>query len=172
MRKKLTPFIFSALIVILDQVTKALVVAYIPENTVKFSLFNDFLRIVHVRNTAVAFSLGEGLEMPLKIVLFIVVPLILVAAISYYIVKDEREFSRFEEYMLAGFVGGGCGNLIDRVFRHMSVVDFISTNNYGLFGMERFPTYNIADASVVICVILLVLSMLFFKKGNKNEQKS
>ena len=54
----------------------------------------------------------------------------------------------------------------------MSVVDFISTNNYGLFGMERFPTYNIADASVVICVILLVLSMLFFKKGNKNEQKS
>ena len=106
MRKKLTPFIFSALIVILDQVTKALVVAYIPENTVKFSLFNDFLRIVHVRNTAVAFSLGEGLEMPLKIVLFIVVPLILVAAISYYIVKDEREFSRFEKYMLAGFVGG------------------------------------------------------------------
>ena len=165
MRKKLTPFIFSALIVILDQVTKALVVAYIPENTVKFSLFNDFLRIVHVRNTAVAFSLGEGLEMPLKIVLFIVVPLILVAAISYYIVKDEREFSRFEKYMLAGFVGGGCGNLIDRVFRHMSVVDFISTNNY-------FPTYNIADASVVICVILLVISMLFFKKGNKNEQKS
>ena len=171
MRKGI-PLSLTVLVIALDQATKAWIVSSIPEGTVAYRFFDDFLWICHVRNDAVAFSLGEGLEMPLKIVLFIVVPLILVAAISYYIVKDEREFSRFEKYMLAGFVGGGCGNLIDRVFRHMSVVDFISTNNYGLFGMERFPTYNIADASVVICVILLVISMLFFKKGNKNEQKS
>ena len=169
MIRKLKPFIFSLIIIILDQVTKALVVAYIPENTVKFSFFGDFLRIVHVRNTAVAFSLGESFAMPVKILLFIVLPVILIAAISYYIVKDEKEFSVFDKYMLAGFVGGGIGNLIDRIFRGMSVVDFISTNNYGLFGMERFPTYNIADASVVVCVILLLISMLFCKKGKKNE---
>ena len=169
MIRKLKPFIFSLIIIILDQVTKAIVVAYIPENTVKFSFFGDFLRIVHVRNTAVAFSLGESFAMPVKILLFIVLPVILIAAISYYIVKDEKEFSVFDKYMLAGFVGGGIGNLIDRIFRGMSVVDFISTNNYGLFGMERFPTYNIADASVVVCVILLLISMLFCKKGKKNE---
>ena len=169
MIRKLKPFIFSLIIIILDQVTKALVVAYIPENTVKFSFFGDFLRIVHVRNTAVAFSLGESFAMPVKILLFIVLPVILIAAISYYIVKDEKEFSVFDKYMLAGFVGGGIGNLIDRIFRGMSVVDFISTNNYGFFGMERFPTYNIADASVVVCVILLLISMLFCKKGKKNE---
>lgn len=169
MIRKLKPFIFSLIIIILDQVTKAIVVAYIPENSVKFSFFGDFLRIVHVRNTAVAFSLGESFAMPVKILLFIVLPVILIAAISYYIVKDEKEFSTFDKYMLAGFVGGGIGNLIDRIFRGMSVVDFISTNNYGLFGMERFPTYNIADASVVVCVILLLISMLFCKKGKKNE---
>ncbi len=169
MIKKLKPFIFSLVIVIIDQVTKALVVAYIPENTVKYSFFNDFLRIVHVRNSAVAFSLGEGFAMPLKILLFIVLPVILIAFIAYYIVKDEKEFSLFDKYMLAGFVGGGIGNLIDRIFRGMSVVDFISTNNYGLFGMERFPTYNIADASVVVCVILLLISIIFFKKGKDNE---
>ena len=50
----------------------------------------------------------------------------------------------------------------------MSVVDFISTNNYGLFGMDRFPTYNIADASVVISVILLFITFFFRKKENKN----
>lgn len=165
MIRKLKPFIFSLVIVAADQITKALVVAYIPENTVKFSLFNDFLRIVHVRNTAIAFSMGEGLDMPLKIIFFILLPLVLISVISYYIIRDESEFTSFDKYMLAGFVGGGVGNLIDRIFRKMSVVDFISTNNYGLFGMERFPTYNIADASVVICVILLLISMLFFKKG-------
>ncbi len=169
MSRRFKPFILSLIIVIIDQVTKALIVAYIPENTVGFSFFNDFLRIVHVRNTAVAFSLGEDFAMPLKIILFIIVPIILIAAVSYYIIKDEKEFSIFEKYMLAGFVGGGCGNLIDRIFRGMSVVDFISTNNYGLLGMERFPTYNIADASVVICMILLLISMLFFKKGKNNE---
>ena len=169
MSRRFKPFILSLIIVIIDQVTKALIVAYIPENTVGFSFFNDFLRIVHVRNTAVAFSLGEDFAMPLKIILFIIFPIILIAAVSYYIIKDEKEFSIFEKYMLAGFVGGGCGNLIDRIFRGMSVVDFISTNNYGLLGMERFPTYNIADASVVICMILLLISMLFFKKGKNNE---
>lgn len=169
MSRRFKPFILSLIIVIIDQVTKALIVAYIPENTIGFSFFNDFLRIVHVRNTAVAFSLGEDFAMPLKIILFIIVPIILIAAVSYYIIKDEKEFSIFEKYMLAGFVGGGCGNLIDRIFRGMSVVDFISTNNYGLLGMERFPTYNIADASVVICMILLLISMLFFKKGKNNE---
>ena len=101
--------------------------------------------------------------------MYIVLPVILIAFIAYYIVKDEKEFSLFDKYMLAGFVGGGIGNLIDRIFRGMSVVDFISTNNYGLFGMERFPTYNIADASVVVCVILLLISMIFFKKGKDNE---
>lgn len=168
MIKKLKPFILSFVVIIIDQATKALVVRYIPENTIKFSLFNDFLRIVHVRNNAVAFSLGESFALPIKIVLFIVLPLILIAAISYYIVKDEKEFSTFEKYMLAGFVGGGIGNLIDRIFRSMSVVDFISTNNYGLFGMERFPTYNIADASVVISAILLLISM--FYRGIKKER--
>ena len=169
MSRRFKPFILSLIIVIIDQVTKALIVAYIPENTVGFSFFNDFLRIVHVRNTAVAFSLGEDFAMPLKIILFIIVPIILIAAVSYYIIKDEKEFSIFEKYMLAGFVGGGCGNLIDRIFRGMSVVDFISTNNYGLLGMERFPTYNIADASVVICLIRLLISMLIFKKGQNTE---
>ncbi len=164
---KLKPFILSFIIIIADQVTKALVVKYIPLNTVKYSLFNDFLRIVHVRNDAVAFSLGSNLDMPVKIVLFIILPLVLIAAVSYYIVKDEKEFTRFQKYLLAGFAGGGIGNLIDRIFRGMSVVDFISTDNYGFLGMERFPTYNIADASVVICVILLLISMLI---GGKEKE--
>ena len=133
--KNIKLFIPAIIVILLDQTTKILVDTFIPVGTTRYSLFGDFLRIVHVRNDAVAFSIGSSFDPLVKVVLFIILPLAV---------------------------------LIDRIFRHMSVVDFISTNNYGLFGMDRFPTYNIADASVVISVILLFITFFFRKKENKN----
>ena len=68
-----------------------------------------------------------------------------------------------------GIVGGGFGNLIDRCFRTEGVVDFIDVKFYGIFGMERWPTFNIADAAVVVCGILLIISFLLPFKKNKPE---
>ena len=170
--RKYLPFTLTAIVIALDQITKALVVAFIPENTMWKSFLGDFLEIIHVRNNAVAFSMGSGFPMILKIALFIIVPLVFLSMLSYYLVKaKEEEVTTFQRWLLAGIVGGGVGNIIDRVFRGMSVVDFISTNNYGVFGMERFPTYNIADASVVICVILMVITLIFPFRGNKEKTK-
>ena len=59
---------------------------------------------------------------------------------------------------VCGIVGGGIGNLIDRFFRPEGVVDFIDVKFYGLFGMERWPTFNVADSAVVVCGILLIIS--------------
>lgn len=169
--RKYLPFTLTAIVVLLDQITKALVVAYIPENTIWKSLFGDFLRIVHVRNNAVAFSLGTSLPMFIKILLFIIVPLAFCVLIAIYIVKEKDEnISLAQRFFLAGIVGGGVGNLIDRIFRGMSVVDFISTNNYGVFGMDRFPTYNIADASITICVILMAISIIFPKRETEETK--
>lgn len=171
MKKKYLPFLLTAAIIVVDQITKALVVAYIPENTVKYSLFWDFLRIVHVRNDAVAFSMGSGLEVPVKLVLFILLPLALMVLLIYTLCsrKYENEFTTVQRYCIAGIIGGGIGNLIDRIFRHLRVVDFISTDMYGFLGFDRFPTYNVADASVVVSVILLIITILFTKKDKTNE---
>ncbi|HOX92234.1 MAG TPA: signal peptidase II, partial [Spirochaetales bacterium] len=64
---------------------------------------------------------------------------------------------------LAGIIGGGMGNILDRIFRADGVVDFLSVKFYGLFGLERWPTFNVADATVVVCGILLAASTLFPK---------
>ena len=103
----------------------------------------------------------------------IVLPLLLMVLLSAMIIsrRMDREFSYFQKWCLAGIVGGGTGNLIDRIFRSMRVVDWISTNNYGWFGMERFPTYNIADAAVVISVILLIISIIASERRSSDEQK-
>ncbi len=171
MNRRLRPLSLSLVIILLDQVTKALVVKLIPENSIGISLFGDFLRIVHVRNTAVAFSIGTGLDESVKILLFIILPLVVMALVCAAIVtrRGERELSELERWCLAGVLGGGLGNLIDRVFRGFRVVDFISNKFYGLFGMDRWPTYNIADSAVVVSVIILAIALIFESREKKNE---
>ncbi len=171
MRKRALPLVLTAAIIAIDQLTKAWIVATIPEGTVAYRFFNDFLWICHVRNDAVAFSLGAGLPEAVKAVVFILVPVVLMIAVIAAIFTDRviGKTSLFQRWCLAGIAGGGIGNLIDRIFRSFRVVDWISTNNYGWFGMERFPTYNIADAAVVVSVILLVISILIGERNVKEK---
>jgi signal peptidase II len=57
--------------------------------------------------------------------------------------------------------------VIDRIFRPQGVVDFLSFKFYGLFGYERWPTFNLADASVVVCAVLLVVSTIIIDSRRK-----
>ena len=162
-KRRFLPFILSALIIVLDQISKALVVKHIPEGTVSKSFFGDWLWIVHVRNDAVAFSMGDSLPVAVKYVMFVALPILMMVLLGYCIIskKCDDEFSTLQRWCLAGIFGGGVGNLIDRIFRGLRVVDFVSTDLNGFLGMERFPTWNIADASVVCSVILLLITFIF-----------
>lgn len=164
--KRYLPFTVTILVVLIDQITKALVIKFIPENTVFKSFFWDFLEIIHVRNDAIAFSIGTSLDVPIKIVFFIILPIILMVLLIYCVLskKTDKDFTYFQKWCLAGIAGGGIGNLIDRIFRQLRVVDWISTDMYGFLGFDRFPTYNIADASIVVSVVLILLSFLIGEK--------
>lgn len=170
--KRYKPLILSLFIIIVDQITKALIVKTIGEDSIGWRSKSDFLWIVHVRNNAVAFSLGENAPTILKYVLFVAFPLVVMGVVCYLIVSKryQDEFSTLERWCLAGILGGGCGNLIDRLFRSLRVVDFISVKFFGLFGLERFPTWNVADSAVVVSVILLLLSFIIKEiKGSKKN---
>ena len=164
--RRYLPLSLTALVIVLDQITKALVVAYIPENTVFRSYFGDFLEIVHVRNTAIDISIGTGLDIPVKLVFFVVLPIILMVLVIWCVIsrKTDGDFTVFQKWCLAAIAGGGIGNLIDRCFRSLRVVDWISTDMYGFLGFDRFPTYNIADAAVTVSVCLLIVSYIIGEK--------
>ena len=71
-----------------------------------------------------------------------------------------------------GIVGGGLGNLIDRFFRAEGVVDFIDIKFFGLFGLDRWPTFNVADSAVVVCGFMLVISFIVTSIKEAKENKS
>ena len=159
-KRPLGPFFLAAAIILVDQVTKLAVAASIRPGTIAYSAFGDFFWLVHQKNTGAAFSMGDGLAEPLRIVVLIVLPVILMAALCVYYFKTD-ELTRLQRWALGGIVGGGVGNIIDRIFRADGVVDFLSFKFYGLFGLERWPTFNVADSAVVVCGILLVVAGFF-----------
>jgi signal peptidase II len=86
----------------------------------------------------------------------------------YYFKSDE--FTKLQRWAAAGIIGGGLGNIIDRIFRPAGVVDFVSVKFYGLLGFERWPTFNVADSSVVVCCIILLFSILLAPQKTKEKE--
>jgi len=167
------PFILTFVIIALDQISKAYIVANWPVigSFIRDVFENDFLVIYHVRNKAIAFSIGAGFPPMLQTVLFIVLPVGVLGFLVWYYF-NTNEFSKLQRWAIAGIIGGGLGNIIDRIFRPDGVVDFISVKFYGLFGLERWPTFNVADSSVVICCSILIITMLFGSSKNSIRSKN
>ena len=170
-KKKLLPFILTAVVIILDQITKALVVKHIPLMTIGYQFFGDFLRIIHVANTGVAFSMGDSLPLILRRFVFGLVPTIVMALVVVVYLRNS-DFTLLQNWAICGIVGGGIGNVIDRFFRAEGVVDFIDVKFYGLFGLQRWPTFNVADSAVVVCGIILIITFNIQVKNESKEGKN
>jgi len=157
------PLVAAALIIVIDQWTKALVAASIPIGGVGWSWGGDFFELTHMRNTGVAFSMGNGLPEGVRHIVFIALPVIILAAIAAYTWVD-KSLTSLQRWALGLILGGGLGNIVDRIFRPDGVVDFLSFKFYGLFGLDRFATFNVADSAVSIGGALFVLSLLLGRK--------
>jgi len=168
-KERFLPLLLTGIIIIADQCSKSFIAAKWPIGSMVKDVFNnDFLQIIHVRNKVIAFSLGQNLPEGIRPVLFILLPLLVLAVLLWYYFKSN-DFTNTQRWAVAGIIGGGVGNLIDRIFRPDGVVDFISVKFYGFLGFDRWPTFNIADSSVVVCCLLLFATILFSLKKTKGD---
>ncbi len=176
-KNKLLPLILCAAVIILDQLTKAMVVKYIPRLTVfsddgVIEILGRYVRLIHVRNNAIAFSMGHTLSRNARSILFAFMPLVIVAMV-FVIYFRNNDFTKVQRWAICGILGGGIGNLLDRFFRPEGVVDFVDCWFGGLFGLERWPTFNLADSAVVVCGIIFVLTFIFqVVNDGKNNGKN
>ena len=156
--RRLLPLILAPAVVAADQAAKAAAIAALPYGR-PVEVIGDLLRLTLLQNPAIAFSIGHGLPAEVRRPLFLALPLAVVAVILLYYLRTS-ELSQLQRWLLAAVLGGGVANFMDRVFRPAGVVDFIDVKFYGLLGWARFPTFNVADSSVVVAGILLLVTFL------------
>lgn len=135
----------AALVVALDAVSKALVVAYLTGGR-EVRLLGGALLLVQSRNSGAAFGLGTGATL-----LFSAVAVVIAAVI---VRVARRLTSRAWAVALGLLLGGALGNLADRVFRSPGVfrgrvVDWID--------FRFWPTFNLADAAITVGAVLVVV---------------
>jgi signal peptidase II len=179
--------IVSLLIVVCDQVSKFIVKGVsLPAMGISLPgvpygasrpLFGDFLRLTYIENPGMAFGIDIGGKLFFSI--FSIVASIAIVAYLYHTRKESVSF----RISLAMILGGAVGNLIDRVFYGVlfhdgalfygRVVDFLDLDFFDLnfFGYQisRWPVFNIADASVTLGVLLL---LIFHRSTNEAAEKA
>jgi signal peptidase II len=158
-RARLVPLILSAGIILVDQITKIVVIHTIPKGG-SVDVIDDFFRLIHVQNPAIAFSIGRGIQAGTRRPLFMLLPLIVIAVLFLYYIFTRDPLTGFQKWCFGALVGGGLGNYVDRIFRPDGVVDFLDFRIYGFLGMQRWPTFNLADATVVVAGVLLFISFI------------
>lgn len=147
----------SAVILLLDQLTKMLVNVKLPLYESK-RVLGEFFMLTHVQNTGAAFSISLGNPATNRI-FFIVVTTIALGFVVYLIMRSTSTLQRISLCMI---IGGALGNLIDRIV-YGYVTDFFDAD-FPDFIMQRWPVFNIADASIVIAMGLLILDMIINKE--------
>lgn len=142
---------FAALIVGLDQWTKYLIVEKVPLHTDLDSILGIF-HITHTKNTGAAWGMLEG-----QTWLFV---LVMVLFIAFIVLVIWRKWvtKKFELVCLAAILGGGLGNMIDRIFRDGIVTDMIE------FDFIKFPVFNVADCFITLGCAALLIYILFFDR--------
>ena len=161
-KAKLLPLVLTAGVIAADQIVKWVVTKTLPYGR-PVEVIGDFLRLVYMQNPNIGFSIGRTLGGGGRFVLARLLPLIVSGILLvYYLVG--KDITRFQRWVLAAVLGGGLSNYVDRIFRHGEVVDFIDFKFYGIFGMQRWPTFNLADSTLVVAGILLLASFLFTRE--------
>ena len=143
----------SLAIIVLDQVTKAIVRATVPLHS-SVTVIPGFMDVTHVRNTGAAFGFLNGADFPFKTAVIAVMATAALGAIGWYAAHLARH-QLVARTSLALVIGGAAGNLLDR-FVTGSVVDFVDV----YWRTHHFWAFNVADSAITVGVAVMILDML------------
>jgi signal peptidase II len=140
-------------VLVLDQVTKALVRQMLPLHE-SVTIIPGFLDFTHVRNTGAAFGMLNASDFPYKTWVIAAIATAGLVGVAFYSasLSPQQVFARVG---LALILGGAAGNLIDRAVEG-SVVDFVDA----YWRDYHFWAFNVADAAISIGVTIMLLDML------------
>ena len=152
-------FGLAALIVVLDQLTKAALTANLSPGEV-VQVVGDWIRLVYSQNSGALFGLFRD-----NAVLFGLVSIGVIALIVVYHGRVGR--SLYLSIALGLLLGGALGNMTDRL-RLGFVVDFVDIG----IGDFRWYTFNVADAAISTSIVMLIGAALIPSLVTLGERRS
>ncbi len=154
-----------AAVIGLDQLTKWLTVVNLEEYE-SFPVWQDVFHFTYVKNTGMAFGMLKDHRW-----VFMVFSTIAIVALIIYLFRFRPE-GRWMQVSMAMIIGGGIGNMIDRIFLGY-VVDFIDVT------LINFAVFNIADSFVcigagimILCLVLDLIKEIKLEKAQKAEEQN
>jgi signal peptidase II len=142
----------------LDRATKLLAVRFL-KNAEPIQLLDRFMILVYIENDGAFLGMGQNWPMPIKRITFIIIPLLICLAGLVY---AYRKTTGTPQAIAALFlIGGGLGNLQDRILNNGLVIDFM---NFGIGGL-RTGILNVSDLSVTAGALALMVFSIRDGKG-------
>jgi signal peptidase II len=142
-----------------DRLTKYLAEMFLKGREA-LRLFHNILIFIYAENGGAFLSMGENWPDFVKYLVLLIIPIIVCVGGLIYLSFIEKRLYRI--ITGACIIGGGIGNLIDRLFHNFSVIDFM---NFGI-GNLRTGILNVADLSVTFGVIALFV----FEAVNRKKE--
>ena len=146
--------IVAVLMIVIDQISKYLIVQNMTLGE-SVTVIPGLLDFTYTHNDGMAFGLGSGFRW-----VFIAVTLLVCGVLVFMMTKEDFK-SKVYYASVALIVGGGIGNLIDRVLNGY-VIDFLALSFFP-------PICNFADYCVTAGTILLVVFIIFYYGKNKKQ---
>jgi signal peptidase II len=161
MLKQIVRILFIAAIIIAnigcDQVSKTIVRERVEYNAdIKF--VHNLVTLTKVENTGAFLSLGAKMSKPLKWVFLNGLPL-MALAFGVFFLFYKTDLSKTTRLGLCCILGGGIGNLYDRVL-YGSVTDFLHID----FVLFQTGIFNLADVSIMVGAFFLLVEMLLKRR--------
>ena len=168
--KYIKPIITIVILVLIDQLTKYLIVSNYKVGE-GISLISNVFHITYIRNDGAAWGLLSGMQL----LFYIITPIVIIIALFLYFKMNIDKRFNVLQILILFVISGAIGNYIDRIHNGY-VIDFL------YFKLIDFPVFNVADCYLTVSIILLVLCVFFkyteedfdvlFKKKDKktNEQ--
>jgi len=154
-RKYVVFGVLAVLMIALDQWTKGLVRSAIkPLGYAGKRVFGDVVMLHYGENPGVAFGMLQGL--PGRRYILATMAVLCFVLVFRYLWATPND--RLRQHVALGVIAGGAGNLIDRI-RFGSVTDFVVVN-LGFWPCNPWPSFNVADAALVVGVGLMLIDMI------------
>jgi len=165
------PVLIIAAVIGLDQISKYIVAANMQVGE-SFNLVKYILNIRYTENEGASFGILRDNRW-IFMILSVIAIILMCAAILYLRRKNIRKNNFLISVALSLMLGGGIGNMIDRIFRSSAVeigkkvvVDFLE------FAFVNFAIFNVADSficigSVLFCICIVTGKYSIFEKPDK-----